>query len=156
ENLTRPTYATATLQGLTQGGQASSVLSMFMTQPGSTVSQAVLSPTTPTNASPTGSTPGLYSSQDTPRIASLHTPTTLPVSPSPNVEQSFPPMRPRRKRRGLLVALIALVLLVLGSTAIGAIYFFSHKSNVSNPIVGYAFFVSSGQLSNSNSQGIND
>ena len=62
ENLTRPTYATATLQGLTHGGQASSVLSMFMTQPGSTVSQAVLSPVTPTNATPTGSAPGVDSS----------------------------------------------------------------------------------------------
>ena len=67
-----------------------------------------------------------------------------------------PPVQPRRWRRGLLVTLIALVILVLGSTAIGAIYFLSHKSSSSSPIVGYAFFVSSGQLSNSSSQGIND
>lgn len=79
---------------------------------------------------------------------SLPAPTT-PVPPAPRVP--VPPWW----RRGLLVAL--LLLLVLGG-ALGAFLVFGRPAPAppAPQIVGHAFFVSSGQISEESSQGIND
>lgn len=125
--------------------------------------QFIASPGSSPTSTPSGSTqvtPVLHLAQDTPRMASLLTPTTLPYpqvrAPGAAEEQSFPtaPL-PRKKRRGLFIALIVLLLLVLVNIGVGVFTFVSQRASA-NTIVGQAFFVSSGQLSDSNSQGIND
>ena len=113
---------------------------------------------TPANT-PAGSaqvTPTVRMTQNTP----LMTPTTKPypqvLSPMANEEHALPTILLRRKkRRGLLIACIVLLLLVLGNIGVALFTFLSMGASA-NTIVGQAFFVSSGQLSDSNSQGIND
>ncbi len=82
---------------------------------------------------------------------------SLPTTPTPLFVPTPPPSR-TRKRRGLLFSLIALIIVLLGSS-LGAYYLlFSHTGKVAlppGPIVGHAFYVSSGQLAN-DAQGIAD
>jgi serine/threonine protein kinase len=82
---------------------------------------------------------------------------SLPITPMPLFVPTPPPSR-ARKRRGLLFSLIALIIVLLGGS-LGAYYLlFSHTGKVvlpPGPIVGHAFYVSSGQLANG-AQGIAD
>ncbi len=84
-------------------------------------------------------------------------PQSLPMTPTPLFVPTPPPSG-TRKRRGLLFSLIALIIVLLGGS-LGAYYLlFSHTGKVvppPGPIVGHAFYVSSGQLAN-DAQGIAD
>ena len=68
----------------------------------------------------------------------------------------------RKRRRGLVITLLVLLILVLLGSALGSAFWLTHQGNTtpvpaaSSQVVGSAFFVSSGQLNEGNSQGIND
>lgn len=93
-----------------------------------------------------------------------NTPTHLPEHSAPNLPIVVPvpphPVAPPRKRRNLLIALIALLIIVLLSSVLGSYFVFFSRGNVppATPIVGQAFFISSGLLSTNpeDSQGITD
>lgn len=77
-----------------------------------------------------------------------------PTSPHP-----FPASAPGKpRRRGLLIALLALLILVLLGSSLGAFFLFFAKSAppAAPPIVGHAYFASSGLLSPDSRQGITD
>jgi hypothetical protein len=83
------------------------------------------------------------------------------AQPSPTVTPPFAKQAKRRRSKGLPVAvLITLVIALLGSSlGLGAFFWFSQHpatSSVASPIVGHAFFVSSGQLNASGMPSIND
>ncbi|GAC1402031.1 MAG: hypothetical protein NVS4B12_13770 [Ktedonobacteraceae bacterium] len=86
--------------------------------------------------------------------ASLITPVAPPTQTPPPVLKS----RPKKARRGLVFGLLALLILVFGGS-LGAFFLFPRLTSrpvvPTNPIVGHAFFVSSGQL-NDGAQGIAD
>ncbi|HEY7418720.1 MAG TPA: serine/threonine-protein kinase, partial [Ktedonobacteraceae bacterium] len=77
-----------------------------------------------------------------------------PVSTTPSVSMP-PPLRPRgtRQRTGLIIALLALAALFLAGSL--GIYLSYLSPAAANPLVGRAFFTSSGQL-NDKAQGIAD
>ncbi|MFL5653974.1 MAG: serine/threonine protein kinase [Ktedonobacteraceae bacterium] len=85
-------------------------------------------------------------------------PSRAPVQPPPAV----PPQE--RRRRRLFITLLALLIIVLIASGVGAYFeFLPHGNNTGSapptiPIVGHAFFISSGLLSTSpeSSQGITD
>src|SRR5207248_7987532 len=68
-----------------------------------------------------------------------------------------PPL-PGRRRRGLFIALIALLILVVLGSGLGAFYLFTRNTPtvVTNQSVGHVFLLSSGQVNEQSSQGIND
>jgi hypothetical protein len=68
-------------------------------------------------------------------------------------------MKQRNKRNtGALIGLLALLILLLIGSGLVAFFLYWHQGNAAatNRIVGHAFFVSSGQLNEGNSQGNND
>jgi len=73
---------------------------------------------------------------------------------------TLPPTAPPSKkpgRRGLYIGLAALLLLALIGSALGAYFtFFSKGATMATPIVGHAYFVSSGLLSPDSREGITD
>jgi serine/threonine protein kinase len=86
---------------------------------------------------------------------------TIPLlKPSPPAQPS-PPVAGKRKRWALIGLVIALVLVVLSS---GLAAFFllprdrggSTHQSTTRPLVGYAFFISSGQIGETSNQGITD
>ena len=85
----------------------------------------------------------------------------LPGTVTPVPASAPPPMQhpiDKRQRRGLFIGLASLLVLVLLGSILGTIYWF--KSSATTPatvqVVGHVFFVSSGQISEQSSQGIND
>src|SRR5260370_24372605 len=65
----------------------------------------------------------------------------------------------RKVYRGWFIAPTALVVIVLLVSGLGTFFLLTHQSNTlvtANQVVGHAFFVSSGQLNERNSQGNND
>src|SRR5258708_9147953 len=65
----------------------------------------------------------------------------------------------RKVYRGWFIAPIALLVIVLLVSGLGSFFLLTHQSNTlvtANQVVGHAFFVSSGQLNEGNSQGNND
>jgi hypothetical protein len=62
-----------------------------------------------------------------------------------------------RQRWGLRIALAVLLVCLLAGSGLGAFFLLSHHSTVSaSPVVGQAFFVSSGQVNQATAQGGND
>ncbi len=87
-------------------------------------------------------------------------PQIAPVVPSaPTPPPTFAPPQKRRKR-GLFITLMALLIIVLLSSVLGGYFVFFSRGSVAPtvPIVGHAFFISSGLLSTNpeDSQGITD
>ncbi len=87
----------------------------------------------------------------------------LPESPSNKTPPAVPPQSPPspvwRRRRGLFLATIALLIIVLLGGGLGSFYWLTHTRSApiaKNQIVGHAYFVSSGQISEHSNQGIND
>src|SRR5205807_5197673 len=83
--------------------------------------------------------------------------------PLPSTPFSPPPSPPVRRWRALYVALVVLVVIVLLGSGVGAYLVFFQKNTTgqvppvaANPVVGQAFFVSSGQLNPDSAQGIAD
>jgi eukaryotic-like serine/threonine-protein kinase len=105
---------------------------------------------TPLTPSLSGTTPAGVLSPTSP-VAPPAQPSSTPATPA------FGP-RPPRRRRGLILALLALILLIIG-VSLATFFLFLLPANrppvVTNPIVGHAFYVSSGQL-NDGAQGIAD
>ncbi len=89
----------------------------------------------------------------TPNPALSPSPSDTPPSPS----SLRPPAWKRQKTRG---ALVALVILVLVGSGLGAFLLFAQRTMVAtvsaNPIVGHAYFMSSGQVNQATNQGSND
>ena len=99
----------------------------------------------PLTNTPHGSSP-VYAAQSLPGL----------VSPQP---PESPPLSTDRRRRGLFIGLIVLLILVLVGGGLGGFLWFTHNQSTpvaSNSIVGHAYFISSGQISEANNQGIND
>ncbi len=64
-----------------------------------------------------------------------------------------------KQRRGALIGVLALLLMMLIGSALAVFFLYIHRDDVAattNQVVGHAFFVSSGQLNEGNSQGNND
>lgn len=64
-----------------------------------------------------------------------------------------------RQRRGEFIGLLAILIIILIGSGLAKFFLFAHPEDVAattNQIVGHAFFVSSGQLNEGNSQGNND
>jgi eukaryotic-like serine/threonine-protein kinase len=96
---------------------------------------------------------------------------STPAQPPNNASPSTPPLSvvsgggqgaPSpvwRRRRGLFLAMIALLIIVLLGGGLGSFYWLTHTRSApiaKNQIVGHAYFVSSGQISEYSNQGIND
>ncbi len=145
ESLSRPSSSPEITQNAITFAPAASSLSTVVVQ----------SATTDGSVTPPGTTPVIHSVLDTPRIALSQTPMPTPTTLSIPVQQT---QLPQRKRKGLFISLVVLAILVLGNVVLGVFSFVSHRGPViaSKTIVGSAFLISSGQLSDSNSQGIND
>jgi eukaryotic-like serine/threonine-protein kinase len=81
----------------------------------------------------------------------LLAPTILPST-------SRPQPSPQKRRRWLIPLVIGMVTILLLSAALGTFYLFLQRNTGTTelPVVGYAFFVSSGQLSDGSNQGMND
>ena len=106
------------------------------------------SPTTPVSNTPNAPSFG----------NSVQYPQAIPAQP----QSSMPPVVPSppmwRRRNGLLITFIAILIIVLLGSGFGGFYWLTHKSSaiVTNQIVGHAFFVSRGAISDHSNQGIND
>ncbi|MGI9057986.1 MAG: serine/threonine protein kinase [Ktedonobacteraceae bacterium] len=93
-------------------------------------------------------------------------PTHVARAAVPNAPQVAPVPPPtvaspqKRRKRGLFIALMALLIIILLSSALGSYFVFFSRGNVAPaiPIVGHAFFISSGLLSTNpqDSKGITD
>jgi len=104
----------------------------------------------PFTNTPGGSSP-VYAVQGQPNVVppqsyaspALQTPVFLPET---------------RRRRGLFIGLIALLILALVGGGLGGFFWLTHNQTtiVPNSIVGHAYFISSGQISETSNQGIND
>jgi eukaryotic-like serine/threonine-protein kinase len=98
------------------------------------------------------------------RVPARGTPTDVP--PAPGRPQGIPlpwtNVPQKRGRRPLLIALLALLIIVLLGSGLGSYFVFFARGNTgvstTPPIVGHAFFISSGLLSTNpaDSQGITD
>lgn len=90
---------------------------------------------------------------------SLAAPTSPPASVTPVIVSSPPPQNNRRKGLLFKLAILLIILLLLGS-GLGGLYWFTNIRNApaatTKPIVGYAYFFSSGQIYEHSNQGIND
>jgi serine/threonine protein kinase len=114
----------------------------------------VANPSTPMPFTNTpGSASPLYAAQSLPHAAAPQSPATTPV-------QAPAPLPPARRRRGLLIVLVALAILVLLGGGLGGFFWLTRAHTPlavsSNQIVGHAYFISSGQVSETSNQGIND
>ena len=109
-------------------------------------------PTTPVSNS-AGTPPGVYPAQNPPSFTLAQSPPVL----------AFPPPSPSEKGkrlRGWYIVLIAALMITLIGGGLGAFLVLSHRSPATavapTQVVGHAFFVSSGQVNEHSSQGIND
>src|SRR5579884_1167946 len=85
---------------------------------------------------------------------------TLIIAPPQSAPASASTSAPKQRRRDLRIVLALLVLLVLLGSGLSAFFWLSQRNTVTTsrvlPIVGHAFFESSGFLSKESTQGIND
>lgn len=83
-----------------------------------------------------------------------------PQQPPPLVSSPIPVKAPppaRKRTRNWLIALAAILLLVIIGSAAGILYQNTHEQAAANPpVVGHAYFVSSGQLHENTTKGITD
>jgi serine/threonine protein kinase len=125
-----------------------------------------LTPSSPVLPDGASLTPAYFAAPPTPQFAvstgdgkiTTTTPTSATITPLP-VELPHPtrPMQKRRWNNRLVMLLAALLFLLLAGSGLGSFYLFSHQEPATtNSIVGHAFFISSGQFQEGNSQGIND
>jgi eukaryotic-like serine/threonine-protein kinase len=120
-------------------------------------------PMTPTVTGSVGSSSGSpYHVNATPNLSAMTSaPTTpLPSSMLPTGPTLItPPPGPKRRSKGLLIASVAALMIVLLGAGLGTFYAI-HRNNVpavtANPIVGHAYFLSSGLSNETSAQGIND
>jgi eukaryotic-like serine/threonine-protein kinase len=111
----------------------------------------------PTTPMPFTNTPGGSS----PVYAAQGLPNVVPPQPSASPPlQTQAPLPKTRRRRGLLIGLVALAIIVIVGGSLGGFYWLTHSQTTTvvanNQIVGHAYFISSGQISEHNNQGIND
>jgi serine/threonine protein kinase len=103
-----------------------------------------------------GQLPSMAPSQ---RLASPISPEPAPPPLTPWPDAPPSPSAPGKRRRWLFIGLIAAVILVVLSSGLTA-FFLGRRSTTSQfivlPIVGHAFFISSGQIGESSNQGIMD
>lgn len=88
-------------------------------------------------------------------LSSTVAPMPTPVGAQPIAPPAPPPAK--KKRRKVLLALIPLLIILLLGSGLGLFFLLSHRPAVAAPaIVGHAVFLSSGQIRNNSTQGIND
>jgi serine/threonine protein kinase len=78
---------------------------------------------------------------------------------APPATTPLPPPNTHRRRRRMLIALIVMLISMVMLSSLGAWFLILHQNSTTFApltVVGYAFFVSSGELNESNSQGIED
>lgn len=100
----------------------------------------------------------LSASVQTPAVTVIPPPAVTPTL-QPTPAASYPHLRKRTPKRRILIAMAALLLVILGGFGLSAFYVLSHKETAvgnTSHIVGYAFYSSSGLLSEASSQGIDD
>lgn len=104
---------------------------------------------TPSRTTPTSAPVPVAAISSPPLPAPAHASPPPPAAPAP-------PAR-RKRPRGLYLGLVAAVLVVLIGSTFGIYRFIGNTSSTQSPVVGHAFFVSSGLLSSENSnRGISD
>lgn len=176
ENLIMPDYLTDQMSQPTYYKQRQTH-SLQHQLPASTALPLTSQPSLPALAAIPQSTPAMSNTPETPvtyRSGSsgvIATPSvsdmaTRMASPSPALSPISPvqfpltplPPAPKRRKRGLIVALIAAVIVMLAGSGLGAFLFLNHAppTTATIPLVGYAYFVSSGQVKENSTQGIND
>ncbi len=117
-------------------------------------------PTTPTGAVG-GSSVTLQQGNSAPNLQAFPF-TPLPGTSTPLPSTSPPivtlPRAPKSRRKGLLIASIVALVIVLAGAGLGAFFVFNRNAPVATavPIVGHAYFLSSGLSNEVTSQGIND
>jgi serine/threonine protein kinase len=115
--------------------------------------------------------------QGAPTTPVINTPEGSSLAHSPQNEQFMPPSESSsnktpvavppqsppppvwRRQRALFLATIAVLILVLLGAGLGSFYWLTHTGSApiaTHQIVGHAYFVSSGQISEHSNQGIND
>ncbi|TMF50520.1 MAG: hypothetical protein E6I32_04070 [Chloroflexi bacterium] len=85
-----------------------------------------------------------------PQLPGAVTPVPAPAPPRPTV---------KRSRRGLFIGLVSLLILVLLGSILGSVYWFTSGARMTPTaaqVGGHVYFISSGQISEQSSQGIND
>ena len=85
-----------------------------------------------------------------PQLPGAITPVPAPATPRPTT---------KRSRRGWFIGLVSLLILVLLGSILGAVYWFTSGARTTPAAVqvgGHVYFISSGQISERSSQGIND
>lgn len=131
---------------------------------------SVVTPSSPTSPIPTRRTPPPASrthplnaserAQPPSLVASLHAPAPAQRTARRSSPPPAPPARTARKRAKFPIAMIGLLIFALLITGLGSILFFLHQSNIAAPVppklVGHVAFLSSEQLSENSSQGIDD
>jgi len=106
-------------------------------------------PITPVSNTP--STPSFGNSVQNPPIIPAQPQSSFPPT------EVLPPKVSKQRDRLRFAFIVAFIVILLGSSFAG-LYWLTHKSTaiVTNQIVGHAFFVSSGQISDHSNQGLND
>lgn len=99
-------------------------------------------------------------------VVTPHVQTTPSLPPQPTSVPPIPPPVPvgrnERRKRGWFIALVVVLLVVLVGGGLGTFFVFSARTPgraivpSANQVVGHAFFISSGQIKESSSQGITD
>lgn len=113
----------------------------------------------PITPMPLTNTPGGSSQASAAQGLPALAPPQLPVSP--HLQTPAPPTVPprRKQRKGLRIGLVALAIIVLLGGGLGGFYWLTHNRStavLTNQVVGHAYFISSGQISETSNQGIND
>ena len=159
-DLNVPSHSTDAMDAPTFLVQQPGIPELASSQPGGTAVQLAANSTPPytnmpraaqgASETPASHRPAISSRADPESEVGtlLTTPPTAPTKPP----------GPGRRRRGLFIALIALVILVVLGSGLGAFYLFTRNTPavVTNQSVGNVFLLSSGQVNEQTSQGIND
>ena len=148
----------ASLPSVAQAPVNSSSAKPAITSPIPAIHQAVSNYPTPTSDTQNASfVSGSFQNaiDRTPHRQVTPTPTSGFSGGMPALRGSAPSAR-RSRRRSLYASLIVLAVLVLIGASLGTWWLFSHSATSQKPLVGHAFFVSSGMMSLTSSSGITD
>lgn len=144
-----PTYLTPPPASIAPSSSSTpvDVMPNYATPP--VVNRTPYTPSTPAVASSSQSNTPATPATSGVAVAQVLTPATPPGPATPSTPMISPPAsRPRltRQRGALILALLALILLLIAGS-LGVYFLFLAPPPPASPLVGHAFFTSSGQLS---------